>query len=136
MDSSDSRSPSPAGAVPAADSDGSVVPARLGRLARRLRCNEGYLWAVAFGLLAFDLATTVYGLGIGLTEANPVAASLIDRYGLLALGGLKAAALAVAAVGWYLVARRHRAIVPICLAVPWSVGSVSNAVVIARVVGS
>lgn len=104
-------------------------------MGRRLVRYERPVWTLALLLLVIDLATTIYGLRLGLGEANPVAAVLLDRYGLVALGALKGAALAVAAIGWVVVTRPYRGIVPVCLTVPWAIGVVSNALLIVRVVG-
>lgn len=87
-------------------------------------------------VLVLDLASTSYGLHLGFREMNPIAAGLFDRFGYAALGGLKAFSVAVAAVGWYVMPREYRAVVPACLAIPWALAAVSNAFLVAAVVVS
>jgi hypothetical protein len=98
-----------------------------------LTSREAFLWRAAAALLVLDLLTTAYGLHLGLEESNPVAAALMERHGILALGFLKGFAVAVAVGGWAVLTRDRRFIVPVCLAVPWFAGTASNALLIASV---
>lgn len=132
----ETRSPSTAVGTSVSTGDGRRDwPATADRLLQALAAQERRLWILALLLLVTDLATTAYGLGLGLSEANPAAAAALERYGIAALAALKGFALVVAAVGWLVIARRYRVVVPLCLALPWSVGSVLNLVVLVRVVG-
>lgn len=124
-----------------ADHSASLVPgitpdpgAQWERLVARLRSLEGRLWWAAGTLLVLDLLTTAYGLRLGLVEANPIAASLLESHGLWALAVLKGLAFAVAVSGWAVLTRDCRAVVPVCLAAPWFAGTASNALLIASVV--
>ena len=77
------------------------------------------LWLVVFAALVLDVATTAYGLSIGLVERNPLVREGIDSVGLVALPVLK-----LAAVGVALACRRvwpaYAVVVPLGLAIPWS----------------
>lgn len=105
------------------------------RLAALVGRFERPLWCVVVASLVLDALLTGYGLQVGLTEANPIAELLIRRFGFMtALLTLKGVALAVALVGWTLLPRRSRVVVPIGLAVPWCVAVAVNAVALANVV--
>lgn len=108
---------------------------RLGRIVDRTSRLERQLWVVALGVLVLDLATTAYGLELGLRESNPVALALLERYGYWGFVALKGFAVAVGAVGWWVVPRDYQYVVPLCLAGPWAAGGVVNALLIASVVG-
>lgn len=95
---------------------------------------ERWLWLLALGVLGLDLATTAYGLHIGLREANPVAIALLERYGFWTLGSLKVVGVGVGATGWTVLSREHRFIVPLCLAGPWALGSAVNLLLVANIV--
>ena len=41
------------------------------------------LWVVVAGALVVDIATTAYGLSIGLVEQNPVMRHAIESFGLV-----------------------------------------------------
>lgn len=91
---------------------------------------ERELWMLALLGLVGDLALTVYGLERGLAEANPFARAAVHAHGYGALAALKAGALALGVGGWLLLPRRHRAVVPLALAAPWTLAVVANAVTI------
>jgi hypothetical protein len=108
------------------DPDGWVA-----RLAVTATNAEGCLWSVVGATLLFDVALTALGLELGLSEANPVAATFVDRFGVLvALTGLKFGALCTGFVGWVAVSRRHRGLVPLGLALPWGAATIVNVVTI------
>jgi len=77
------------------------------------------LWLVVLAALVLDIATTAYGLSIGLVERNPFVRWALDSVGLAALPVLKLGAVAVA-----LACRRAwpacAIVVPLGLAIPWS----------------
>lgn len=98
--------------------------------------HERALWTVALGALVLDLVSTSYGLHLGLQEMNPIAAGLFDRFGYAALGALKGFSVAVAIVGWAVLPRKFRALVPACLALPWALAAISNSLLVAVVVVS
>lgn len=95
--------------------------------------RDALLWVIALGFLVLDLATTWYGLRLGLTESNEIALAVISRFGYLGLGGLKALAVGVAAGGWFLLPISSRFVVPVCLTFPWGLATGYNAVLIAAV---
>jgi hypothetical protein len=108
--------------------------ASLGRVARlldrareRLAGVERELWLLALLALVGDLALTVYGLERGLAEANPVARVALAAHGYAALVAMKAGALSVGVGGWLLLPRRHRSVVPLALAMPWTLAVLVNA---------
>ena len=101
----------------------------------RLAPHEPTLWAVALAGLLLDIGLTAYGLSLGLTELNPVARDLMAAYSPLgAMVLLKTVALVVGGLGWLVVPRVARAVVPACLAVPWWVAVAINATLIVSVV--
>jgi hypothetical protein len=100
----------------------------------RLRPHGPTLWAVALAGLLLDVALTAYGLSLGLTELNPVARELMAAYSPVgAMVLLKAVALVVGGLGWLVVPRTARAVVPACLAVPWWIAVSINATLILTV---
>jgi hypothetical protein len=80
-----------------------------------------------------DLATTAYGLHIGLVEKNPVAAQVLQIAGIGGLVGLKLIALAFALVCWKLLPRDYEGFVPLGFALPQLIAVVANTVVIASI---
>ncbi|WP_338739454.1 DUF5658 family protein [Haloplanus salilacus] len=114
MATSDSTPEEPATVGPA------VGGAWLSRLAALTTAHAARLWVAVIVGLVLDAALTVYGIRLGLTESNPVAADLIARVGVVpALALLKGASLAVAVGGWFLLPERYRGLVPAGLAIPW-----------------
>lgn len=101
----------------------------------RLAPHEASLWAIALAGLVLDIALTAYGLSLGLTELNPVARDLMAAYtplGVMVM--LKSVALLVGVLGWLVVPRVARAVVPACLAVPWWIAVAINATLVVTVV--
>lgn len=78
------------------------------------------LWLVVVVAMLLDIVTTAYGLSNGLVERNPVVRRALDTFGLAVLPVLKLAAVALG-----LACRRAwpacAYVVPVGLAVPWSV---------------
>ena len=97
---------------------------------RALARRERLLWAaVAFAFVG-DLLLTNYGLSLGLTEQNPVAASTLAVHGWAGMVALKLPATAIA-LGWRVVLPSvYRGFVPLLLALPWLVAVGINAGVI------
>lgn len=85
----------------------------------RPRTATCLLWAVALAALVGDLATTIVGLEMGLTESNPVAAGFIEDFGYVGMVALKAAAVAIAVLVGRILPRHFDPIIPTGLAVPW-----------------
>jgi hypothetical protein len=108
-----------------------VGGAYLDAIATRTTANASWLWVVAVASLAADGVLTAYGLRIGLTEVNPVAADLVASVGVLAaLVLLKGGALTVAVAGWFVMPDDYRGLVPAGLALPWVIASVLNFVAV------
>jgi len=107
--------------------DGGVEPTVEGGVGRRERA----LWLLVVLSLVADVVLTHYGLAGGATELNPVAGALMATIGTLpAMTALKGAALLVGVVAWTVIPTRHRGLVPLGLAVPWTIASLVNAVVV------
>jgi predicted anti-sigma-YlaC factor YlaD len=123
------RLPTPAGESPTSRLDAVILDG-----CARLAPHEPALWAVALAGLVLDIVLTAYGLSLGLTELNPVARDLMAAYTPLgAMVMLKSVALVVGLVGWVLVPRVARAVVPACLAVPWWIAVGINATLVVTV---
>ncbi|KAB1198877.1 MULTISPECIES: DUF5658 family protein [Haloferax] len=89
--------------------------------------DDNILWVVTMLALVLDVLTTLYGLGRGLAELNPVVLALIPSFGPVgALLILKLVVLAVALVAWTVLPNRYRAAIPIGVAVPWGVAGLMN----------
>ncbi|MFB6102888.1 MAG: hypothetical protein ABEJ73_10010 [Haloplanus sp.] len=104
-------------------------------LAARTTAYASWLWVAALATLVLDGALTVYGVRLGLTEVNPVAAGLIADVGLVpALALLKGGAVGVAVGGWVVMPTDYRGLVPAGLALPWATATVLNCVAVGLVV--
>lgn len=93
--------------------------------------NERLLWTLVVCAFALDVATTSFGLSIGLVERNPIAASLLVEYGIAALVGLKAVALATGLACRSVVPERYTGVVPFGMVVPSGAAVLMNTVSIA-----
>jgi len=108
-----------------------VGGARLNAAVTRLADYEWLLWSIVLATCLADVLLTTYGLRLGLTESNPVAAGLVGRLGALpALALLKAGAVGIAATGWTVVPDDYRALIPAGLALPWTVAATANVLAI------
>lgn len=88
---------------------------------------ERYLWFVVFLSLALDVGLTYHGLNNGFSEANPVVRLAMERVGTVgALVSLKGLALLVGFVGWGVLPSEYRGIVPLGMALPWSIAAALN----------
>jgi hypothetical protein len=88
-------------------------------------------WGTVAVLLVADVALTHVGLASGFTEANPFARAMMDAVGVVpAMALLKAAAVGVAVVGWTILPRPGRYVVPVALAIPWAIAVAINASVV------
>lgn len=76
------------------------------------------LWLIALiGFGIGDILTTVIGLSAGhLVEVGPFVAPIINRFGIMALVGLKICAFGIAGLLWRLTPRPHAVGVPLGLA--------------------
>jgi len=90
--------------------------------------HERSLWCLLGIALFADAVLTWYGLQQGLTEANPVMAAAMAWLGVA--GGItvmKVGAVAVAALTHTSMSRETRPLVPLALAVPWTLAALVNA---------
>ncbi|ELY70599.1 DUF5658 family protein [Natronobacterium gregoryi] len=95
---------------------------------------ERLLWALVALSLLGDVVTTFVGLHLGLAESNPVARSAISGYGLAGMLGLKAFAVGLGLACRPLLPCTYRAVVPAGLALPWTLATCNNLVLISTVV--
>lgn len=108
------------------------VEAQLESITAELLPIEAHLWGLAIATAALDVYLTTVGLEAGLTEGNPLVASLIETVGITALVGLKASVFGLAALARW----RRPAWGPwlsLGLAVPWFVAAGINAVLLMTV---
>lgn len=103
---------------------------RHGVRARLERVPAGPLWAAVLTVVVGDLASTTYGLGIGLSERNPVVAAVIADHGVAGLVALKGVTLAAVATAWVLLERHYGVAVLFGVALPQAVAVVVNAATI------
>lgn len=73
----------------------------LERFERELPESHAVLWTVIIVAAAFDVVTTLTGLGAGLAEGNRVARAFLATYGSPGIGLLKFAALVVLVITWH-----------------------------------
>lgn len=93
-----------------------------------LAAHERSLWALLAVALLADAVLTWYGLGQGLTEANPVMAAAMAWLGVA--GGIvvvKGAAVAVAAAARVSVAPEVAPVVPLAMSITWGLAALINA---------
>lgn len=90
---------------------------------------ELVLWSLVVGASVLDVATTAYGLSTGLVERNPAMRLALDSFGLVALAGAKAAAVAFA-LGVRYAWPECALVAPLGLAVPWLLAAGVNVAVI------
>lgn len=108
-----------------------IVGGALNAAATAATAHASWLWTAAMATLLLDGALTIYGIRLGLTELNPVAADLIADVGIVpALALLKSGAVGVAVVGWFVMPADYRGLVPAGLALPWAFASVVNVVAV------
>lgn len=89
--------------------------------------SERRVWAAAVVTGALDILLTLYGLGLGFVEANPVAATVVATVGPVpGLVGLKFVAVAAVAVGSRVVPPEVRPSPPALLAATWSAAALYN----------
>lgn len=94
---------------------------------------ESVLWGLVVLAMIADTALTYYGIERGFVEGNPVARLAFERFGYVALGALKLLALGVGLVGRAALPVGYTAIVPLGLAIPWTIASLVNAALIVTV---
>jgi hypothetical protein len=94
---------------------------------------EREFWLLAVTAMVGDVLLTLYGLGQGLVETNPIARSAIESAGAVGLYGLKLAAVGVGVVCLPLLPTQYRVIVPLGLAIPSLCAAVINALLIGSI---
>jgi hypothetical protein len=89
--------------------------------------RERTLWALVAVTFVLDVVLTAYGLKAGFTEGNPVARAAIAFAGPIpAMVGLKGLVVAFAVCAANVVPARGRPLIPLAVATPWGLASVSN----------
>ncbi len=101
-------------------------------LVYRLAEHERRFWLAAIIWYGFgDTATTLFGLTYAdVAEVGPIAAPMLETYGLLALLILKVAFFAAAGIAWYGISRPTRVGIPIAITIVGTAVTVWNAFVI------
>jgi hypothetical protein len=97
---------------------------------RSLNEYEAALWGLVVASMLADTVLTYHGIERGLAEGNPIARFGLEQFGYGALGALKIFALAIGLVGRALLPEGYTAVVPLGLAIPWTIASVINATLI------
>ena len=95
--------------------------------------NERTLWTVALVAGGADVLLTFYGLENGLIERNPLARESVRRIGYGSLVAVKALAVGLGLAWLPVLPERYAGIVPVCLAVPWTIAASINAALIVLV---
>lgn len=84
------------------------------------------LWTVVLCAMLADISLTLYGLGVGFIETNPIALFGLETVGYAVLSFLKAPALLVGVIGWVVLPTPLYRLNLIGLALPWLVVSLFN----------
>ncbi|ADQ67359.1 hypothetical protein C499_07915 [Halogeometricum borinquense DSM 11551] len=114
-------------AAPNVSTSATTVTNLLDLLAER----EGVLWVAVVVTYLLDVALTAYGLSLGFEEANPVARATMVLFGPLpAMVALKTFVIGVAVVFTRIAPPMGRPLIPLAVATPWAIASLSNFLVI------
>ncbi|MDS0298770.1 DUF5658 family protein [Halogeometricum sp. S1BR25-6] len=114
-------------AAPNATGPATLLADAVDALARR----ERTLWVAVAVTYVLDVVLTAYGLSLGFEEANPVARATMLAVGpLTAMVGLKTLVVGIAVVFTRYAPPGGRPLIPLAVATPWAVASVSNYVLI------
>jgi hypothetical protein len=114
-------------AAPNATRSATLLADVVDALARR----ERTLWAAVAVTYVLDVVLTAYGLSLGFEEANPVARAAMLTVGPLpAMVALKTVVVGVAVVFTRYAPPGGRPLIPLAVATPWAVASVSNSLLI------
>jgi len=100
------------------------------RLDLPLSSLELRLWHLAVLALVADAALTIYGVGIGHVEGNPVMRLAMSSMGFAGVVALKSGALAVAVTCRAFLPRGYGPVVPATVAVPWLAAALGNVFVL------
>jgi len=97
----------------------------------RLRCDH-LLWSLVLVAAVGDLLSTLLGLSLCFTEANPVARAMLEVGGGAGLAALKLAAVSMLAVVYWLVSPLYRRGALVAFLVPQLFAVGHNTLLIAR----
>ncbi len=100
------------------------------RLWATLVRHETVLWVFVIVVMIADTLLTYYGLERGLVETNPVARLGLEQFGYASLGLFKILALGIGLACRPLLPQQYTPVVPLGLAIPWTVASFINLLVI------
>lgn len=90
--------------------------------------------ALGIAMVLGDLVTTVYGLEVGLREQNPFVVSVMARFGVAGLVGLKVIAVSWVGIIWWVLGRRYGLAAMAGLMIPQGIAVVLNVVTILNAV--
>jgi len=85
-----------------------------------------HLWFIVLAVMVADITLTIYGLGLGLIETNPIALFGINTVGYAVLAYLKVPALLLGVVSCMVLSEQARRLTLIGLAMPWAAAVVVN----------
>lgn len=92
--------------------------------------HEPALWGIVVLSMVADTVLTYYGVERGLVEGNPIARYGLEQFGYASLGALKLFALGVGLAGRAVLPAGYTAVVPLGLAIPWTIASLINVTLI------
>lgn len=85
------------------------------------------LWGLVFLSVLANTVLTYHGIERGLVKENPIARFGLEQFGCATLGVLKLFVLGSGLLGRSLLPAGCTAVVPLGLAVPWTIASLTNA---------
>ena len=103
---------------------------RVAALWTHLGTHERAIWALLATVLCADLLSTYYGVQQGLTEGNPIVRAALADGGFAAFTTLKIATVSLGLSVWVAMPEPNRTVVPLGLAFPWTLTTLTNLVTI------
>lgn len=91
---------------------------------------EGRLWHLVIVAFLADTALTIYGVGAGHVEGNPLMRQALNSLGIAGIVALKSGAVAVAVACRSRVPTTHRPLVPAAISLPWLTAALVNVFVL------
>ena len=93
-----------------------------------------WLWSLVAVGFVLDIASTYYGLGVGLEESNPIIRRMFSIIGVLeTMVFMKSFVVAMALFAWVTLPEQYRPVIPIGVSIPWLIASAINLSLILRV---
>lgn len=94
-----------------------------------------HLWMLVLVVMMGDIILTLFGLGYGLIERNPIVLFGLETFGQSILAFLKVPALGIGLYGWVTLSPTMRRLNLVGLAIPWSMAVCVNSWLILEQVG-